>query len=162
MITIDLLKNHQDSIPRLAAIWHEVLGKIWVPDVPIERVIQKYDSHLNDTQLPITFVATDGEKPVGMCSLRENDGIRPDLTPWLGSLVVSPDYQKQGIAPLLIEASQQKAKDLGFKKIYLFAFDPTIPDYYSRLGWSVIGIDEFKGHAVTVMEFSLKPRITES
>jgi predicted N-acetyltransferase YhbS len=155
MITIDLLKNHQDSIRRLALIWHEVLGKIWVPDVPIERVIQKYDSHLNDTQLPITFVATDGEKPVGMCSLRENDGIRPDLTPWLGSLVVSPAYQKQGIAPLLIETTQKKAKDLGFKKIYLFAFDPTIPDYYSRLGWSVIGIDEFKGHTVTVMEFHL-------
>ncbi|CEG57859.1 GNAT family N-acetyltransferase [Legionella fallonii] len=155
MITIDLLKNHQDSIPRLATIWHEVLGRIWVPDVPIERVIQKYDSHLNDSQLPITFVATDGEKPVGMCSLRENDGIRPDLTPWLGSLVVSPAYQKQGIAPSLIEATQQKANDLGFKKIYLFAFDPTIPDYYSRLGWSVIGIDVFKGHTVTVMEFHL-------
>ena len=100
-------------------------------------------------------MATDSEKPVGMCSLRENDGIRPDLTPWLGSLVVSPAYQKQGIAPLLSEATQQKAKDLGFKKIYLFAFDPTIPDFYSRLGWSVIGIDEFKGHTVTVMEFHL-------
>ena len=155
MITIDLLKNHQDSIARLATIWHEVLGKIWVPDVPIERVIQKYESHLNDTQLPITFVAIDGEKPVGMCSLRENDGIRPDLTPWLGSLVVSPAYQKQGIAPLLIEATQQKAKDLGFKKIYLFAFDPNIPDYYSRLGWSIIGSDEFKGHTVILMEFPL-------
>ncbi|MFU7598178.1 GNAT family N-acetyltransferase [Legionella pneumophila] len=155
MIKIDLLKDHQDSIPRLATIWHEVFGKIWVPDVPIEQVIKKYDSHLNDTQLPITFVATDGEMPVGMCSLRENDGIRPDLTPWLGSLVVSPAYQKKGIAPLLIETTQQKAKDLGFKKIYLFAFDPTIPDYYSRLGWSVIGIDEFKGHTVTVMEFHL-------
>ena len=155
MITIDLLKNHKDSIPRLANIWHEVLGKIWIPDAPIDHVIQKYGSHLNDTQLPITFVASDGDNPVGMCSLRENDGIRPDLKPWLGSLVVSPDYQKQGIAPLLIEATQQKAKDLGFKKIYLFAFDPTIPDYYSRLGWSVIGTDEFKGHSVTVMEFHL-------
>jgi hypothetical protein len=31
MINIDLLKNHQNSIPKLAEIWHEVLGKIWMP-----------------------------------------------------------------------------------------------------------------------------------
>ena len=29
MIKIDLLKNHQNTIPTLANIWHEVLGKIW-------------------------------------------------------------------------------------------------------------------------------------
>ena len=41
MITINLLKNHPNHIQELANIWHEVLGKIWVPDVPIEYVIQK-------------------------------------------------------------------------------------------------------------------------
>lgn len=34
-------------------------------------------------------------------------------------------------------------------------FAPTIPDYYKRLGWSKIGMDEYKGHPVTVMEISL-------
>ena len=42
-----------------------------------------------------------------MCSLRGNDGIRPDLTPWLGSLVVHPDYQKQGVGRRLIDALSQ-------------------------------------------------------
>ena len=98
MITIDLLKNHPDTIPRYAEIWYEMLGKIWVPEIPIERVIQRFAEHLNEDVLPITFIALDAGKPVGMCSLRENDGIRPDLTPWLGSLVVAPQYQKQGIA----------------------------------------------------------------
>jgi N-acetylglutamate synthase-like GNAT family acetyltransferase len=88
-------------------------------------------------------------------SLRENDGIRPDLTPWLGSLVVDPKYQKQGIGKMLIDVTVRQAKELGFEKLYLFAFDPTIPEYYERLGWRKIGMDEFKSHPVTVMEVEL-------
>lgn len=36
-MTIDLLKNHPDAIPRLVQIWHQTLGSIWSPDVPIAR-----------------------------------------------------------------------------------------------------------------------------
>jgi N-acetylglutamate synthase-like GNAT family acetyltransferase len=110
---------------------------------------------LNDQVLPITFVALDADLPLGMCSLPENDGIHPDLTPWLGSLVVDPKHQKQGIGRMLIDVTVLKAKELGFKKLYLFAFDPTIPEYYERLGWKKIGIDEFKSHLVTVMRHEL-------
>lgn len=155
MIKIDLLKNHLSAIPALANIWHEVLGKIWVPDVPVERVIARFADHLSDQALPITFVALNGDLPAGMCSLRENDGIRPDLTPWLGSLVVDPKHQKQGIGRMLIDVTVLKAKELGFEKLHLFAFDPTIPEYYERLGWKKIGMDEFKSHLVTVMEVDL-------
>jgi len=84
-----------------------------------------------------------------------NDGIRPDLTPWLGSLVVDPKYQKQGIGRMLIDMTLLKAKELCFEKLYLFAFDPTIPEYYERLGWKKTCIDEFKSHLVTVMRREL-------
>ncbi len=90
-----------------------------------------------------------------MCSLRENDGIRPDLMPWLGSLVVDPNYQKQGIGKQLIDATKEKAKQLGFKQLFLFALDPLIPNYYQTLGWQTIGMDQFKGNPVTVMEIGL-------
>ena len=155
MITIDLLKNHPQAILALASIWYEVLGKIWAPDIPFERVIAKFEEHLNDQDLPLTFLALDNDIPVGMCSLRENDGIRPDLTPWLGSLVVDPKYQKQGIGKMLIDATVGKAKKLGFENIYLFAIDSNIPQYYERLGWIKIGMDEFNSHPVTVMELVL-------
>ena len=155
MSKIDLLKNHPSTIPALAHIWHEILGKIWVPDVPVERVIARFADHMNDQALPITFVALDGDLPVGMCSLRENDGIRPDLTPWLADVVVDPKYQKQGIGKMLVDVAAKKAKDLDFEKLYLFTFDPTIPEYYECLGWKKIGMDEFKSHPVTVMEVEL-------
>lgn len=96
-IKIVYLKNYSEAIPVLASIWHDVLGKIWLPGISIEQVITRFLDHLNDQDLPITFVALDEESPVGMCSLRENDGIRPDLFPWLGSLVVAPKHQKQGL-----------------------------------------------------------------
>lgn len=154
-IKIDLLKNNSDAIPELAAIWHQVLGSIWVSDIPVERVIARFQEHLNESQLPLTLVAFCDGKPVGMCSLRDNDGIRPDLAPWLGSLVVHPDYQREGIALKLINAIKQKAKQLGFSQLYLFVFDPTLPNYYARLGWDRIGMDKFKGHDVTVMEIAI-------
>lgn len=154
-IKVDLLKNHPNVIPELAAIWHQVLGSIWVPDIPVERVIARFQEHLNENQLPLTIVAFCNGKPVGMCSLRDNDGIRPDLAPWLGSLVVHSDYQREGIAFKLINAIKQKAKQLGFNRLYLFAFDPTLPNYYSKLGWNKVGMDKFKEHDVTVMDIAL-------
>lgn len=154
-IKIAYLKEHPDAIPALAQIWHEVLGSIWVPDVSVERVEQRFHEHLNDEVLPITFVAFDGNKLVGGVSLRENDGIRPDLVPWLGSLVVDTAYQKKGVGGMLINAIRQKAIEMHFEKLYLFAFDPTLPAYYARFGFSKIGMDEFKGHPVTVMETAL-------
>ena len=155
MIKIDLLKNHPNAIPALANIWHEVLGKIWLPDVTIERFITRLKESLNDQTLPMTFIALDGDLPVGMCSLGENDAIRPDLTPLLRSLVVEPKYQKQGIGRMLIDVAVKKAKELGFEKLYLFAFDPAIPEYYEDLGWKKISMDEISSHPVTIMEVEL-------
>lgn len=156
MIKIDLLKNHPSSIDQLVQIWHQVLASIWMPDVSLNKVKQEYIEHLNDNHMPLTFVAHDNEQPIGMCSLRENDGIRPDLMPWLGSLVVDSDYQNQGVGQQLIEATTHKAKRFNFEKLFLFTFGPTLPNFYRKLGWKKIGTDRFKGHPVTVMEIGLK------
>lgn len=46
-IKIDLLKNHSSAIPTLAHIWHEVLGKIWMPEIGIEEIKTLYYEELN-------------------------------------------------------------------------------------------------------------------
>jgi predicted N-acetyltransferase YhbS len=154
MITIDLLKNHPGSIPRCAEIWHEVVGKIWMPEIGIEEIEFLCHEELKQ-DMPLTYIALNGEIPVGSCTLELNGGIRSDLGPWIGDLVVDPKYQKQGIGKMLLDTTIEKAKELGFERLYLFAFDPTIPEYYARLGWRKIGMDEFKSHHVTVMEVAL-------
>ncbi len=74
----------------------------------------------------MTLIAFLKGKPIGMASLRENDGIQPDLAPWLGSLVVAPAYRRRKIGEMLINIIKEKAKDFGYKKIYLLAFEPTM------------------------------------
>jgi predicted N-acetyltransferase YhbS len=154
MIKIDLLKNHPHAIPTLANIWHEGLGKIWLPEIGIEEIESLYYEELQH-DMPLTHIALYGEIPVGSCTLQLNEDVRPDLGPWLGDLVVNPKYQKHGIGKMLVDIAVLKAKELGFERLYLFAFDPSIPGYYGRLGWEEIGMDEFKSHPVTVMEVDL-------
>jgi GNAT superfamily N-acetyltransferase len=157
MIKIDFLKNHKSAITKLIEIWHEGIAKIWLPDYSIDKVKEQFNNHLNDNSLPITLVAfSDGMQPIGMCSLRENDGLNSNLTPWLGSLVVDYAYQCKGIGKELINATKQKARDLGYKKLYLFAFDINIIPYYVSLGWKTIGTDEYKGHKIAIMETELE------
>ena len=90
-----------------------------------------------------------------MCSLRSNDGIRSDLTPWLGSLIVDKAAQGRGIARLLIDAVKNKAKAMGHETLYLLTFDLTLPGYYYSLGWELIGMDSLLSHDVTVMKIDL-------
>ena len=155
MITIDLLKNHPSHIPIIANIWHEVLGRIWMPDIGIEEIESGYYEELNQECLPLAYIALNNQIPVGSCSLQLNDVIRPDLGPWLGDLVIDSKYQKQGSGKMLINAAKHKVKELGFAKLYLFTFDPNICNYYEKLGWLIIGVDEFKSKSVTVMEITL-------
>lgn len=77
------------------------------------------------------------------------------LTPWLGSLVVDPAYRKLKIGEALVDAIKNQAKAWQHTHVYLLAFDQTIPNWYTRLGWKKIGVDKLFGHQVTVMDIEL-------
>jgi GNAT superfamily N-acetyltransferase len=153
--TIKLLNDCREHIPSLAQLWYEEISRHWVPDASIEKAKQKLLAHLNNDNMPMAFVAINNNKPIGMACLRESDGIRKDTYPWLGSLVVHPSYRRCKVGETLINAVKQKARELNNKILYLLVFDPTIPQWYEKLGWSHIGYDELFGHRVTVMSISL-------
>lgn len=155
MIKIDLLKNHPDAIPALAHIWHDVLGRIWFPELTIQEIESLTYDELNHPDETTSFVALCDEIPVGFCTFKLKEEFRPDLGPWLADVVVNPKYQKQGIGKMLVDDAVRQAKERGFKKLYLFAFDRSVPEYYERLGWKKIGMDELKSHPVTIMEVEL-------
>lgn len=152
---IELLADHPEAIPQLTKIWLDVLGSIWLPSISLERVEKTLHGQLNTRAMPLTYVAFQDGQAVGMASLTAHDGIRPDLTPWLASLVIDPFYQSRGIGPKLIQAIKEKAMEFGFKELYLFALDETIPEYYGRLGWKRIGDDTFHDNHVIVMKTDL-------
>ncbi len=153
---IKLLADCQQHIPYLAKLWYEEISKHWAPNASLERAKENLKKHANHSELPITFVALENDHPIGMASLRENDGIQPERTPWLGSLVVDLAHRKEKIGEQLIDAVKKQALFLGYDKLYLLAFDPTIPSWYAKLGWQFIGEDHLFEHRVAVMEIELK------
>jgi predicted N-acetyltransferase YhbS len=154
-IEIKSLADCKEHIPQLAELWYEEISRHWAPNASIEKAKQKLTEHLNDNKMPMALVALQNNKPIGMACLRENDGIRPGIAPWLGSLVVHHQHRSQAVGKMLIDAIKLQARALSYPMLYLLAFDPTIPTWYARLGWQFIGTDELFGHPVTVMSISL-------
>ncbi|MFA5959973.1 MAG: GNAT family N-acetyltransferase [Tatlockia sp.] len=154
MIKIDLLKNHPETIPTLSALLYERIVKPRFSQYSEEQVKQQLYSHLQVDKLPLSLVAFYDERPVGLINLLKDAGIRPDLTPWIDSLVVEVDYQKRGLGQMLVERMKEQAALLHFKQLYLLSLEPTL-GYYSQLGWEVIAQDNCLGHPVSVMRIDL-------
>jgi N-acetylglutamate synthase-like GNAT family acetyltransferase len=153
-VIIRWLASCQHHIDDLAQIHFEGISKHWVPDASVEKSRQSLIRHASHS-LPFTVVAEINDKAVGMASLRENDGLDTDQSPWLGSLVVDTLYQGKGIGSLLIDAIKQNASALGYHELYLLAFDPTISTWYTQLGWQIIGMNTLFNHPVTVMKITI-------
>lgn len=150
-IDIAYLKDHPQYLP-LVAEWVFNEWGHYNPGSTLDRAKSKLSEHLNKDSLPITFVALENNQPVGTCSLRVNDGIRPDLTPWLGSLYVVPNARSRGLGEKLIDIVINQACSMKYPKLYLLAFDPTLPNWYRKLGWQGIGEDVLNGHPVSLMQ----------
>lgn len=150
-IEIKPLANDTGCLAVLAQIWCDVLGDKWLPNISKEEICSDFSQHAEDSKLPLTFVAYYQGEPVGMCSLYDNDGIRPDLTPWLGDLVVSAEHQSKGIGKKLVQTVVNEARCRGFGKLHLFTFEQKVAEYYKKQGWSEIATDEYCGQPVIVM-----------
>lgn len=44
---------------------------------------------------------------------------------------------------------------LGFKILYLLSYESTLPQWYAKLGWDEIGVDNCHGNPVNVMQIEL-------
>jgi GNAT superfamily N-acetyltransferase len=147
---IDFLKNHP-NLTRTCAHWGLTTWGHYNDKATLERYIQNYTNHHHIDHLPLTLLALHNDYPVGMASLRENDGLNNDQKPWLGSLYVTPQFRSQGIGTALIHAIEAQAKQLGFDTLNLLTFEPHLSEWYSQLGWVVSGHDIYNSHPVTVM-----------
>lgn len=94
-------------------------------------------SSLSGADLPLTWVAVDGDRAVGTVGLWRCDLIsRQDLYPWLASLYVAEDYRGRGLSEQLQQFVMDGSRLRGFKQLYLYS---ACADYYERFGWHYIG-----------------------
>lgn len=156
MIQTKLLADHSHHLPELAQLWHKELIGRWVPGTTVEQAEARLRTHLNKDCLPLTLIALDQGKPIGMASLRDKEEkVRPELSPWLGGLVVELHYRKRGVGEMLIEAIKNKAREYHYSELFLLTFDPTLPSWYSQLGWEKIGTDKLHEQPITLMKISI-------
>lgn len=95
------------------------------------------DSSLSGADLPLTFVALDGERAVGTVGLWRCDLIsRQDLFPWLAALYVAEGYRGHGLSAQLQQTVIDCARQRGDRQLYLYS---ACADYYERFGWAYIG-----------------------
>jgi predicted N-acetyltransferase YhbS len=84
-----------------------------------------------------TFVLFDDGVPVGTASLVTNDlPSRPDLTPWLASVLVRPEFRGRGHSAPLVRHVEAAA---GSSVLWLYTW--TAEPLYARLGWERVGLE---------------------
>jgi GNAT superfamily N-acetyltransferase len=110
--------------------------------------------------IPHTFVALDGDEPIGSASVVAQDGevVRAsprqrDLTPWLASVYVRPQWRGRGVATALAGHVMAQVAAMGVMRLYLFTADAQ--KLYERVGWQVLGTDTYNGLTLTIMAVDL-------
>ena len=66
------------------------------------------------------FIMADGEKIVSFCTLSQRDCVKDDmLFPWIGFVFTAPEYRGNRYSGRLIDFVCNKAKEQGYKKVYI-------------------------------------------
>jgi GNAT superfamily N-acetyltransferase len=119
-------------------------------------MLEEWTELLKPTPNPdkVTFVVVENGQAVGTASLDSEDlPPRSDLTPWLASVYVLPEFRAQGVGAKLVEAVEDEARARGFDKIYLHTTDRAA--FYEKRGWQVLDTVHYWSQNHTVMSKNL-------
>jgi GNAT superfamily N-acetyltransferase len=148
-VRIGLLADHPELIETLAR-WHcDEWGR---PDDPKSRAF--WESALRREagrdEIPIVFIALDGDALVGSVSLVEhNMNTHRELSPWLAGTFVHAPRRAEGIGTALVRHAVRRAVELGVRRLYLYT--ESARGFYDKLGWQPFSEELYEGATVTVM-----------
>ena len=155
-IAIDYLANcpeHTDELARLSFLeWQDVYQQ---RKQTLKHSVKNYRERMNTDRLPLTLVALQASEPVGMVSLKFHDmDTRPDLDPWLGGLLVLPEWRNRGMGVTLMRGATEEARRLNVSQLYLWTH--TAEGLYHKLGWQVVERTKYFGKESVVMQIDLR------
>ncbi len=137
-------------IPLLAQ-WHHAQWAHLNPGRTLADRIDSMQRRLGDALIPSTWVAVEKDVVMGSASLVGSDmETHPELTPWLASVFVAPEFRRRGIATQLVRRAMQEAQQGGINTLYLFT--PDQQQLYASLGWEALAEETFHGDVVTLMK----------
>jgi len=152
-ITIQRLRADNPNVALVAGWTYETWGHLY-PGLTLEQAIERTKANCGQVGVPSIFVAMQGDTPVGTASLIADDmSIRRELTPWLASVFVVPEWRGQGIASVLVKRVEAEAIENGIRHFYLYT--PDQQALYRSLGWKDVESLEYRGETVTLMSRQL-------
>jgi predicted N-acetyltransferase YhbS len=132
---IRYLSNDAEELKQVASWIYSEWG-ILRPDNSVEKIQEHLSKRHNSALVPLTLVAVDAAI-LGTASLVENEYKPwPELTPFLSSLYVPPEYRKRGVGEALCRQVLGEAKRLGYGKCYLVT--DKYKNFYEKRGWKTI------------------------
>lgn len=153
--TCKYLADEPEQVATCAKWAFDAWGK-YNPTVTQDMRAERFREHCNKDKIPLTIICKVDSQIAGMASLRANDGIGEELSPWLGSLYVAEKFRRSGIGAKLIARIEREACKLGFQNLYLLTYEVTLPYWYSALGWKKTKDDILFGNSIVVMQKPLK------
>ena len=166
-IAIDYLANAPEHVDELARLsWKEWQDIYEQRKQTLEDSLKNYRQRMNTDRLPLTLVAVRARhgqsltgpavnrELVGMVSLKFHDmDTRPDLDPWLGGLLVLPEWRNRGVGTMLMHRATEKARRLNISRLYLWTHSAEA--LYHKLGWQVVERSDYFGKEAVVMQIDL-------
>lgn len=111
-------------------------------------------AHCTATALPMTFIALDDGELVGnICLVAEELPDRPQYSPWISRIYVSPEQRGKTIGKALIDHARTALRQQGYPELYLLTEDKA--PYYARMGWRKVEDYQLNEHAVHIMKILL-------
>lgn len=107
-------------------------GKSKIKSEMQDYIKRKKSEILNEKKYISILGLIDENRLIGFISLFKIDGDeRNDLSPWYATMYVKERYRNKGYSKILNNAILKKAKELGYKKVYL---KTNLNNYYEKFG----------------------------
>ena len=140
-----------------AAEWSFEAWKHDFPSDTVQTYLDQYALAASESEeLLEVFMAIDSQvNLLGVATLVDDDELpdAPEPGPWLAAVFVTPDARKFGVGSALVEHVVNRARELGYPKIYLYTEHQEL--WYASKGWSKIRDIIFLGLHHTVMQLEL-------
>ena len=153
MLNFSNLVDSQHHLPTLAKWFHNEWGYLH-PGSTLESRLRELNLYLINKNLPECFILEQEEnsknKLIASASIVDNDmDTRQDLFPWLASVYVDKKLRRKGFGQIVVKKAMLKAKNMGFKNLYLFT--PDQENWYKNFGWNKIERTIYRDTEVTLM-----------